>query len=101
MEHFEINIPNAVALSKLCQGVARGKKVAFIMADNSTALSGTLRHFVNSEHDYSFFFGKDIRDAYVRITLDSGAEKALPVNDIVPRIVDGYFAIDNYSPKNV
>jgi hypothetical protein len=82
----------ALRLGDLLNWVAQGRVVHFV-TEGSDIRTGTLRHVVRSEDDYCFLGrGQDVRDAYVRITLTSGFDVALPVTQVVGLIEDGAFA---------
>jgi hypothetical protein len=83
----------ALRLGDLLNWVAQSRAVHYTADGGATILTGTLRHVVRSPDDYSFLGrGQDVRDAYVRITLTSGLDTALPVTQVVGLIEDGAFA---------
>jgi len=83
----------ALRLGDLLNWVAQGRVVHYTTDNAATILTGTLRHVVRSPDDYSFIVGgTDVRDAFVRVTLTSGLDTALPVTRVVELIEDGAFA---------
>ena len=59
-----------------------------------TIMRGTVRHLVKSPSDFNFYDPRgDVRDAYVRITLDTGFDVALLVSDLMTMVGNGEFAI--------
>ena len=83
----------ALRLGDLLNWVSQSRPVHYTVDNGATILTGTLRHVVRSEDDYCFIGnGTDVRDAFVRITLTSGLDVALPVTKVVELIEEGGFA---------
>lgn len=83
----------ALRLGDLLNWTAQGRVVHYTTDEGRTILTGTLRHVVRSPDDYCFIgSGTDVRDAFVRVTLTSGFDTALPVTQVVGLIEDGAFA---------
>lgn len=86
----------ALRLGDLLNWTAQGRVVNYALGENggpTLILTGTLRHIVRGADDWSFLGpGQDVRDAFVRITLTSGLDVALPVDRVVGLIEDGAFA---------
>lgn len=88
-----LTIPFALRLGDLLNWVAQSRRVHYTLDDGATILTGTLRHVVTAPDDFNFVrSGTDVRDAFVRITLTSGVEAALPVTRIVELMDEGAFA---------
>lgn len=92
-----LTVPFALRLGDLLNWVAQGRKVHYAIGDAggpTVIVTGTLRHVVRSADDYCFLGSdQDVRDAFVRITLTSGLDVALPVSRIVRLMEDGAFAL--------
>lgn len=83
----------ALRLGDLLNWVSQSRLVHYTVDNGATILTGTLRHVVRSPDDYCFISnGTDVRDAFVRVTLTSGWDTALPVTQVVGLIEDGAFA---------
>lgn len=100
-----LTVPVALRLGDLLTWVAQGARVHYTTDDvaveypghrleqGATILTGTLRHVVRSAENYTFLAaGEDVRDGYVRITLASGLDTALPVMQIIDLMEQGAFA---------
>lgn len=80
----------AFLLGDLLNWVTQKQKVAYSTDDGATIRTGTLRHLVAGPGDFNFHTG-DVRDAWVRITTDTGVEDALPITQIVELMELGGF----------
>lgn len=59
-------------------------------------VSGTFRHVVESPDNYGFpGSGRDIRDGFLRVTLDSGSDITIPVTEVVEMLATGCLAVDS------
>lgn len=82
-----LTISQAFAVGDLVTWVTAKKKVRFSRDGGATILTGTLRHIVRSPDNYGFLgHGEDIRDGYVRITLDTGLDIAVPVPELMEMV---------------
>jgi len=58
----------------------QGKKIRFLNPNTDDVSVGTYLHLVRSRETFAFpTSSTDVRDCYVRITLDSGFDTTLPV----------------------
>lgn len=88
-----LTVPVALRLGDLLNWVAQGARVHYTTDEGATILTGTLRHVVRSAENYTFLAaGEDVRDGYVRITLASGLDTAMPVMQIIDLMEQGAFA---------
>lgn len=78
-------------LHAIVLAAARNKRVGRLI--DGTAYRGTARH-LSTPDGLMVPIGSDVRDAYVRVTLDtSGAETYWPVRDLMREIEDGTFLV--------
>jgi hypothetical protein len=95
MKTRTLTIGDAITIGTMVNMWHAGNRVRFSTDDGATITTGTVRHIVRSETDYTFLgSGDDIRDGWLRITTVGGWDIALAVPTVIDLIRDGLFVTD-------
>lgn len=94
-----LTIAHVNQLRVILEAAERCAHVRFIAPDDRSGeiRGGTARHIVRGEHPSEWVFMRgdyDVRDAFLRITMDSGFDRAYPVRALMESVADGEFVID-------
>ena len=96
-----LTIAHVNQLRVILEAAERSAHVTFIAPDDSPGsgriMGGTARHIVRGAHPSEWVFMRgdyDVRDAYLRITLDNGFDVAYAVRALMGSVADGEFVID-------
>jgi hypothetical protein len=86
-----LTIADAVAIAEILRMAQGCHKVTRLMPDG-TLVNGTAR---SVGHENGAFLSRetDVRDGYLRVTLESGFEAFWPVRDLIEPVQEGEFAI--------
>jgi len=91
-------ISETVTIEVIMKAVTRKCVVLRYLNATQSIVRGTARHLVNGPDDFNFFDPRaDVRDAYLRVTLDTGFDVAWLVSDLMHDIGSGDFAIESGS----
>lgn len=92
-EHPVLNVGEITRLGMVMEAAERKSKVFRFYEDGNMVVEGTARHIVR---DAGFNFAtqqSDVRDCFLRVTLDSGFDVIWPVQDLADGIGNGTFAV--------
>ena len=88
-----LTIRDAIALQTIIQAAQTTAKVARAV-DGGEVILGTARHIVKSPTDIGFLNAdEDVRDGYLRVTLQNGFEAFWLVRELMPEAEAGLFAL--------
>ena len=93
-----LSIPDVNQLWVILDAASRSAKVRWLADDDETILSGTARHIVRGSEPHEWYFisrDQDLRDAFLRITSQTGLEHAVPVRRLMKLVAEGGFAVDS------
>jgi hypothetical protein len=87
-----LTIMQAGQLQVVLEVAQQGAKVAWVDNDGSTVYKGTARHIVKSPDNIGFLGRNDeVRDAYLRITMQGGLENFIKVRDVMELVAHNEF----------
>ena len=82
---------DVLRLAQIAEVVGKGGRVAFVDEDGNVS-RGTARHFVVGPDNFGFLrANEDVFSAFLRVTMQSGVERAEPVSELVFRLDDTFF----------
>ena len=86
-----LNVQAAIALGTIITTAHAEQKVAFI-DDSGDVAYGTARHLVRSPTNVGFLLAdEDVRDGFLRVTMQSGFERFEPVGELIDRLGESFF----------
>lgn len=92
MTHPPLLVPDLIALHTIVDATIHNSKVRFAIVPGGVVYEGTARSI--GEQNGNFDYNKDVRDLYLRVTMDSGFERFIPVQQVVQWVHNGGFAVD-------
>lgn len=85
-----LTISTLTRLAIIAEAAHQGTSVKWTTDEGETILSGTVRSI--GREDFTFLRDEDVRDAYLRVTGDSGREHALAISDVLDMLSTGSIA---------
>lgn len=86
-----LTIADVIALAQIVDAASHSHRLIRVMGDHHFA--GTARHLCGPDGGPR---SPDIRNAFLRVTLDGGSDAYWPLSDLVRDVISGHLAL-NYS----